>query len=258
MLRPGTHPLRRSDGRLQLGLSPDSAVVLPDTEETRRLVDPLLVAQADPADLEPLISAGLVVDEASIRKRPRRRRRRIVVRPFGHASSVGLAHLVRDSMADLGLPEPAPARSDHGDVVLLVGVGEPHRELADPWVRSGTPHAFLRFVEGSAVIGPWVVPGETTCLRCTDSHQTDRDASWPLLVRQYAEASSRDRRDGQPEPVDPALASIATGWLVRDLATFLSGGRPSTRDATLHLPGDLVGFEARSWQRHPECGCGGL
>ena len=258
MLRPGTHPLRRSDGRLQLGLSPGSAIVLPDSDLTRRLVDPLLVGQADPAQLEPLIAAGLVVDEASVRTRPRRRRQRIVVRPFGHASSVGLAHLVREAMADLGLPEPAPPRSDHVDVVLLVGVGEPHRELVDPWVRSATPHALLRFVEGSAVIGPWVAPGTTPCLRCLDAHHTDRDASWPLLVRQYADASAPDRRDGQPEPVDPALASIATGWLVRDLATFLSGGQPSTWAATLHLPTDLAGFEVRSWLRHPECGCGGL
>ena len=40
-------------------------------------------------------------------------------------------------------------------------------------------------------IGPFVVPGETACLRCVDAHCTDADPSWPLLVRQYAAASSR-------------------------------------------------------------------
>lgn len=258
MLRPGTHPLRRSDGRLQLGLSPDSAIVLPDSDLTRRLVDPLLVGQADPQELGPLIEAGVVVDEATVRRRPRRSRCRVVVRTFGHPSCSGLGHLVRDGMADLGLPEPVPATSDRADVVLVVGVGEPHRELIDPWIRSATPHVLLRFVEGSAVLGPWIVPGTTPCLRCIDAHHTDRDSSWPLLVRQYADASARDRRDGQPEPVDPALAAIATGWLARDLATFLAGGQPSTWGATLHLPPDLAGFEVRTWLRHPQCGCGGL
>lgn len=256
MLRPGTHPLRRSDGRLQLGISPESAVVLPDSEATRRLADPLLIGQVDPGELGPLIEAGIVIDEAGVRRRPPRNRRRIAVRAFGHASSTGLGHLIRDGMADLGLPEPT--RSDHPDVVLLVGVGEPHRELVDPWIRAATPHALLRFVEGSAIIGPWVIPGTTPCLRCTDAHHTDRDSSWPILVRQYADASARDRLDGQPEPVDPALASIATGWLIRDLATFLAGRQPSTWAATLHLPPDLAGFEVRSWLRHPQCGCGGL
>jgi len=105
------------------------------------------------------------------------------------------------------------------------------------------------------VIGPFVVPGRTACLRCVDAHRTDADPSWPLLVRQYAAASIRDRVDGAPEPVDPLLAALALAWAARDLATYVDGRRPSTWSATITVQPDLSELETRSWLRHPACGC---
>jgi hypothetical protein len=254
MLRPGTHVLRRCDGRVQIGLDPAHSVVLND----ERFADPLRIAEAPDDELAALAQAGLLVEEGLARRNRPTRAPRLSLVGFGHWSSEALLDRVRAQLSALGFPRLRPYHDKHPDLVLLVGVGEPHRELTDHLVRAGIPHVYLRFVEGSAVVGPWVEPGLTPCLRCIDGHFTDLDPSWPVLVHQYADASSRDRIDGFGEPVDPALAAIGSAWLCRDVATYVAEGQPSTWATTLHLPGDLAGLEVRSWLRHPACGCGGI
>jgi bacteriocin biosynthesis cyclodehydratase domain-containing protein len=140
-------------------------------------------------------------------------------------------------------------------VGLVVAVGEPSRELVDPWVRDGVPHLVLRLVEGHAVVGPFVEPGRTACLRCLDAHHTDVDPAWPLLVTQYASAVARVRDDTVPEPVDPLLAAIAAAWGARELVSHVEGRRPATASATVRLDPHLTALESQGWPRHPACGC---
>jgi bacteriocin biosynthesis cyclodehydratase domain-containing protein len=156
-------------------------------------------------------------------------------------------------MAAAGLP-PHTGRAAP-DAGVLVGVGEPDRELLDQWTRSETPYLLVRLTEGRAVVGPFVAPGRTACLRCIDAHHTDADPAWPLLVRQYAEASSRDRPDGAPEPVDPLLAALAVSWAARDLAAYVDGTRPSTWSTTVTLHPRPDELESSTWPRHPACSC---
>jgi bacteriocin biosynthesis cyclodehydratase domain-containing protein len=157
--------------------------------------------------------------------------------------------------AAVGLREAAERPAAAAGCGVLLGVGEPDRSLLDGWTRDGTPYLLVRLTEGRAVIGPFVVPGKTACLRCVDAHCTDADPAWPLLVQQYASCSARDRADGAPEPVDPPLASLAVAWAVRDLVSYVDGARPSTWSATLTLDPRLTRLETRAWLRHPECGC---
>lgn len=201
----------------------------------------------------------------------RRRAVRTRITTFGPPAPATLADPLRDLVAAAGLtvlrtaaPDgtgPAPEHtsgqpSGHPPgVTVLVGVGEPHREQVDPLVRDGTPHLLVRMTEGRAVIGPFVVPGTTACLRCLDAHCTDADQAWPLLVRQYAEAVLRPRPDGAAEPVDPSLAALALAWAVRDLTAYADGRCPSTWSATVTLPPFPDRLETRAWLRHPGCGC---
>lgn len=140
-------------------------------------------------------------------------------------------------------------------VGLVVAVGEPARDLLDPWLRAGTPHLLLRLVEGHALIGPFVEPGTTACLRCVDAHHTDADPAWPLLVAQYAAAVGRPRDDTLPEPVDPALATLAAAWAVRELVSHTEGRAPATSSTTVRLDAHLTCLETHRWPRHPACGC---
>ena len=290
LLRPGTHVLRRADGSLQLGLDPGTAVVLdprPDLRATLldgsadrhdRLVG-LLDAQSllvDERVLMPLIGrtgtrlprasgAALARDaghDAGARATARERSR-VAVAGFGHPDGADLVDRLAELLARAGVRRERPrtpaspsTRRRHGTVGVLVGVGEPDRELADTWMRERTPYVVVRLTEGRATVGPFVVPGRTACLRCVDAHHTDADPEWPLLVRQYASASSGDRADGVPEPVDPALAVLAVAWAARDVTSYVDGDRPSTWSSTLVLDHGLTTLETRSWLRHPECGCG--
>jgi bacteriocin biosynthesis cyclodehydratase domain-containing protein len=155
--------------------------------------------------------------------------------------------------------QPPPERPvdapDGGCSGVLVSVGEPAREDLDGWMRTGTPHLVVRLTEGSAVIGPFVLPGETACLRCVDAHHTDLDPAWPLLVTQQAAAVGRVREDTLPEPVDTLLATLATAWAARDLVTRAEGHRPATASTTVRLDPHVTSLETHRWPRHPACGC---
>lgn len=176
----------------------------------------------------------------------------VAVTGFGSDRSV--ASRLEELLRPAGVTVVSPG--DRPLVSVLVGVGEPGRELADPWMRSGHPHLVLRLAEGSATIGPFVVPGSTACLRCLDAHHADLDPAWPLLVAQYARVSVTARPDGVPEPVDPALLALALAWAAREVVTYAEGGTPGSASTTLRVDPQLSALETHTWLRHPECGCG--
>jgi bacteriocin biosynthesis cyclodehydratase domain-containing protein len=284
ILRPGTHVLRRGSGELQVGLDPRAALVLPDCDPVRESLH-LLARSGDLADhpdsstYDALDAHDVVVDERSVLpllagqglaphataalartagdRAPElcraRRESRTAVRSFGHTCGGVLRRDLLSLMDAAALPEHGGRSTP--DVGVLLGVGEPDRELLDEWTRAATPYLLVRLTEGRAVVGPFVVPGRTACLRCIDAHHTDADPAWPLLVRQYAEAASRDRPDGAPEPVDPLLAALAVSWAARDLAAYVDGQRPSTWSTTLTLHPRPDALESRIWLRHAACSC---
>jgi bacteriocin biosynthesis cyclodehydratase domain-containing protein len=284
VLRPGTHVLRRGPRLLQVGLDPASAFLLTDSPTVRASLQLLATsaeagAHPDPSTLDVLARHDALVDERDLRPPPAavspattaalvrdtgsaaaavlavREGWRTEIRWFGHPSATGLRDSFADLVAQAGLREAAPRGTTPPDCGVLVGVGEPDRDLLDDWTRRGTPYLLVRLTEGRAVVGPFVLPGTTACLRCVDAHHTDLDPAWPLLVRQYASAAAHDRADGAPEPVDPLLATLALAWAARDLASYVDGGLPSTWSSTVTLHPRLSRLETRAWLRHPACGC---
>ncbi len=131
-----------------------------------------------------------------------------------------------------------------GEVVLHVTDLPDDCGPADPWVVDSRPHLTVVVVPDAVRIGPFVVPGLTACLRCVRAWSGSPRASGrppgTLLV---------------PGPgVDAGLLTLGLGWAARDVATWLGGGTPSTWSSTVTVGLDLSP-EARSWQRHPHCGC---
>jgi bacteriocin biosynthesis cyclodehydratase domain-containing protein len=256
---PSTPAVR--DGLRRLATSADLAEHT-DASTLEALAAHDVVLDAD--DLAPLLGhPGLAASAVAAlarqagpglgRSHAARRRSRTRTHTFGHPASTDLAEAFTRLTGSAGLREAGPRQVADCDVLL--GVGEPERERLDAWTRAGTPYLLVRMVEGRAVVGPFVEPGATACLRCLDAHCTDADPAWPLLLRQYAAASSHDRSDGVPEPVDPLLAALAVAWAARDLATYVDGGRPSTWSTTVTLHPVLDRIETRTWWRHPACGC---
>jgi hypothetical protein len=98
------------------------------------------------------------------------------------------------------------------------------------------------------VVGPFVPPAGSPCLACLDLHRRDRDPAWGVLVSQLA--------TGRP-PAQACAASttmIGVGHAVTEALTYLDGGSPRSRGATIEI--DAVGAEKRrSWAPHPRCDC---
>jgi hypothetical protein len=266
------HVVRRDAQHLQVGIDPPRRAIVPDTAEVRALLRDLRT-EACPASeqsatrsaLRSLRAAGLVLEgggpgsevgadlasrraaeaqfgEDAGRRLALRTEARIAVRaPAGaRATAVGLLRA-----AGLGLAAP----DDLPTAWLVVTADEPPRGDIDPLVREGAPHLLVN--SGTAArIGPFVVPGQTACLRCVDAHLAEPDPRRQLVVEQAARAA----RASGATPVDPTLEVLALAWAVRDLARYAEGDHPATWSATVAV--DHAGPAVhREWERHPHCGC---
>lgn len=113
-------------------------------------------------------------------------------------------------------------------------------------LRRDAPHLIVRPAVGGAVIGPLVVPGESSCLRCADLTRRDADPAWPGLLAQLGRRTAW---------LSPAVLAWAASTAVAQVMSFLGGGRPETVGATLELAAPTYAMRWRRWPPHPECGC---
>ncbi|ARP72212.1 hypothetical protein LK07_23340 [Streptomyces pluripotens] len=132
-----------------------------------------------------------------------------------------------------------------------VAVHAPDPLTAEPLMASGTPHLYAGVVEGTGVVGPLVLPGESSCAGCLHEDRTDRDAAWPRLIAQWR--SGRARRIGA---CDLTLAAAVAGLAAAHALAFLDGEPPSSAGARweVSLPG--LNWRARPLRPHRACTCG--
>jgi hypothetical protein len=140
-------------------------------------------------------------------------------------------------------PNHAPA------IVVLAPTRGTGRDDAAVLVRAGVTHLLVRVVETSAVVGPLVVPGRTSCLRCHDLHRTDRDPAWPRILAQI------ERDPPGSAACDVTLAALAGALAAQQALAHVDGFVPTTADGTveIRLPDGMP--RRRSWRPHPACGC---
>lgn len=130
--------------------------------------------------------------------------------------------------------------------IVCTGTCEPDRSLTDALTRQAQPYLLLRTRPGIAVAGPLVVPGATSCLRCSDLWRADADPVWPRLAAQLAH---------RPGPDDPVVDTWVTGVALVQVAAFLNGETGELRSRTLTLDSATGRTTLRSWPSHPRCTC---
>ncbi|WP_128434525.1 TOMM precursor leader peptide-binding protein [Streptomyces cyaneus] len=156
-------------------------------------------------------------------------------------------------------PKAAPGEGGAGHSLVIiaprddVAVHAPSPSAAEPLIASGTPHLYVGVVEGTGVVGPLVLPGETGCAGCLNEGRADRDPAWPRLVAQWRSGSGRTR---EVRPCDLALATTVAGLAAAHALAFLDGRIPSSAGARweVSLPG--LSWHARPVWAHPACPCG--
>ncbi len=153
--------------------------------------------------------------------------------------------------AELTAPDP-----DHRQpaLVVLASAGPLPPGAGATWQAGGIPHLPLTCRDGAATLGPLVVPGRSSCLRCHDLMRTDLDPAWPgVSSRLHAGVLAR------PEPVDagPRLGPLVTALAALLVTGWLDGTAPMAGvSVEVALPWPTVVH--RYWPAHPDCGCGAV
>ncbi|MFD9320504.1 TOMM precursor leader peptide-binding protein [Streptomyces sp. NPDC060053] len=162
-------------------------------------------------------------------------------------------------------PGPAPRRSPRSpaeadapgfSLVIIaprddVCVHAPAPSAAEPLIASGTPHLYAGVVEGTGIVGPLVLPGETGCAGCLHQERTDRDPAWPRLVAQWHSGRRRAAR-----ACDLTLATTVAGLAAAHALTFLDGRTPSSAGARWEVSVPALQWHSRPVRPHSACPCG--
>ncbi|MFK0020773.1 TOMM precursor leader peptide-binding protein [Streptomyces sp. NPDC090798] len=153
-------------------------------------------------------------------------------RPAGEGEELGLSLVILAPRDGLAVHAPDPA-------------------VAEPLITSGTPHLYAGVVEGTGVVGPLVLPGDTGCAGCLDQQRVDRDPTWPRLIAQWRSGTSH-----QVPACDLALATGVAGLAAGHALAFLDGRLPSSAGARWETSVPGFDWHAKPVSSHPACPCG--
>jgi hypothetical protein len=239
---PAAPPLWRTPDSLQLGHDPALAVVDPVPPGAEQVVH-ALVAGASRRHLETIAAAAGLDDLDGLLTAVRP----ALVRGTRTSAPLRLAIDGPDDLAALLAPllgpiDPAP---DVAVVVAhhLVRPAETVRRLAED-----LPHVALVFGDQAAVVGPFVVPGRTPCLRCAEEHRLDADPARRAIAAQLL------RRGPARTASSIRTRLIAFEALGDALDAVRETGASGLEGVALRItPDGAVSRERRPW--HERCSC---
>ncbi|MGA0078122.1 MAG: hypothetical protein ACO3Q1_01480 [Candidatus Nanopelagicales bacterium] len=107
-------------------------------------------------------------------------------------------------------------------------------------------HISVNFVGDSILLGPLVVPGETSCLNCLFLHRKDLNCLWPAISLSFDHAVRR---------TNPNLLKLAAGFSVQILDNYISKSGFDLRNQMLEINLKDFFMELRELSFHPKCGC---
>ncbi len=273
VLAPGLTVRQRTSDELQIGLTDRHRLRVADTPAVRRTLAALGRGEAPRQDLETrhalrmltpalrdgdtLLLPGIPASEAAAVSllHPRSGPARLRARAASRIAVVGSlgdeeGYDAGSFLARSGLVTVAP--TDRPEAVLALSSGPLDRGISDRLVRDDVPHLVVEVVESDVVVGPFVVPGRTACLRCLDAHRSSEDPLHPVLVGAVPEVP---RHDGVAVPRSAAMVTMALSWATADLVRYVEGDRPATWSATVAFTPGRSGIAPVRWFRHPACGC---
>ena len=160
----------------------------------------------------------------------------------------------RGAAARARLRDAAPSTQDaalHRAQLVVLAPGRPGQlEASAAVVPPGVPHLVAEVRDTVGVVGPLVLPGRTSCLRCSELTRTDLDPGWPVLSAQLASPSRhRDACDG------PLAVMVAAQAAMQVLHLVDGTTDPAALGGTLELALPDWRWRRRTWPVHPACGC---
>lgn len=274
-LDPAMPVLLRPDGAVQVGWDPRRAVLVrpPHGVTTtglaallRSMRSPITVSElqrqaadhglTETGDLANLVTQ-LVGAGVATRKHRQSRSRSASIRVHGRVPlSDLLVQTLRCSGARIGRSSQphttiAPTAVD---LVVLADYLVTDPRLVRDLHNHGIPHLPVRVRDGTGLVGPLVIPGVTSCLRCADLHRSDRDTAWPAIAAQL-----RDTVGVADQATLLATTALALSQVNRVIAAVrgqeAASAPPPALNATLEFDLDAGSVVARQWTKHPLCSC---
>ncbi|MBJ7289952.1 hypothetical protein [Williamsia sp.] len=281
MLRSGLAIAHRGNGRIQIGCDPDRGVVvdLPPAIRSEDFVGFLRFLGSPRRGAEIAVEAariGLSDNDVASLMQCLRQADALCVRDADSGLRVRvhgkgpLAARMTTLLRDAGMAvaestqRPRAARADGGeplrgwtsDLVVLTDF------LAhDPAILAGLmmrriPHLPVRLRDGTGLVGPLVLPGLSSCLRCVDHHRADRDPGWPLVAGQII--GQTGHASAATMTATAALAMEQVEQIQAGLRALTEGTArtsPQTVDHTLEYLPQPARLRVRRWTPHPLCSC---
>ena len=151
----------------------------------------------------------------------------------------------------------SPYRQRTIDADLVISVGYPRVDHHQRLISEDRPFLILPgYQQGIVSVGPFVIPGESPCLRCFELNQYE-NSFWQEQVRQIRMLNSIE---SAPIIASHQTATIAADAVMRwiDFPERRKDHPLLAREWILSGPDDFTPESPgryRQWQRHPECGC---
>ncbi|NMO01899.1 hypothetical protein HH308_11830 [Gordonia sp. TBRC 11910] len=275
VVRPGATILVRRPDRIQLGCDPEHATILdltpPATAESMVAVLRFLsVPRTHPEVSRYLRSIGLsrndfevLVEQleacdALLPTSGARRISELRVRVHGRGP---IADRLTDSLSDSGLRIMNSVRAPRmpwtdTQVAILTDYHAHDPMVIKLLMRQRIPHLAVRLRDGVGIVGPLVLPGLSSCLRCADHYRATLDPQWPTVAAQLL--GKPGYASGATIRATVALAHEQIEQIANRLST--SGepdvaAPPDLVDHTLEFHVNPVRLRRKHWPAHPSCGC---
>lgn len=189
----------------------------------------------------------------------------------GRRRDRAVGELAAGGYRDLRVAGPS---DDAPDVVVLV-VEEGLATLRTArLVAEGVPHLVVTVTGWGAVVGPFVLPGETACVHCVALHEggagsLHRRGAGPgdgdgrcadVGVAGGRESGPGLRTVGPPvlAPQPSTVAAVAGALVGAEVVAYLDGRRPATAGASIEVETLDAMPRLRGWSVHLRCGCTGM
>lgn len=138
------------------------------------------------------------------------------------------------------------------EVTVLTDDHEPPADVVEVLMREDGAHLVAGMRGPVAIVGPFVLPGTTPCLRCVDLTRCERDPAWAAVRDRL---STPARGTGTAAPASPVVAGAAAALAAAEVLAHVDGRRTATAGATASLSLLDPWPTLRPWPMHPACGC---
>jgi bacteriocin biosynthesis cyclodehydratase domain-containing protein len=167
----------------------------------------------------------------------------------GRPRAVAAADAIRRASP---LTDLRPLADEAADLVVLARPFAASDPLVADVLERRVPHLVATVRGEVGVVGPLVVPGVTSCLRCADLHRRDADPHWPRVAAQLTAT--------EPPPSGATVTCLVTAATAAlQVLSYLDGhAAPAALDAVVELRPPDLRPRLRRWPPHPACECGAV